>query len=817
MIVSDLYLTTIPLLPTFQGTVPKTFVLPVAISAGIGMVCNLLIFPRSTASIIRDSMHKVLDPMSGFIEALDWHFKSPESRFDTGRLQLMNTELVTAYKGIDGLLTFLPMDFSYSSWNPEDIASLQEPLRLVLVTFGELSAVSLFRERSRIKGDALVEAINGLKVEGNEVNQTPVAYHQIARSLDLRQKTMHPETDKLSMRVLEVLSTYSSPLFQTWLQALETVNRALLGQSAQSTKSGSSRRSYSEVVEALKKSREDFHSATMRLVLEEHSHLFDANGNLISSKDSHQPPIFAPLMLGLLFQERITNFSDALLSLSQRVAEIDTRQPKPCVWLPKGLRNLPTWGVSKDSNTTKFMESQGTVKPLPKEEQEQRTSSGSATLIPGHSDNASAATLLENMRKSNARQRTQASRILLAVIRWLTSDEGLHGLRTVVVTVALACVGVIPSTAGFFYREKGLWAVLMGQLTIVPYTSDFVASLLVRIASTVAGGVLGLLCWYIGSGSGPGNPYGLAAVMAVFIVVMMWWRLFAPPEQMMAGIMLAATTYLIVAYSWIDTHNPTYGNPGVGYAIFWRRLLLVLIGFAASTVIMFLPRPPSGSRYHRQLFADSLSSIKDRYALFVSTWRNPPADLTEVIEKEGILSDEILRPLVASTKLLKFEFSTSNINAETLGMVCELCMDMNLHITQLILSTAKLSHELRSHFIKATGAGVESLFADVMAVVTLVEQSLISGSPLPSVLPAPLLARFLKNREDSGIDKMRADQVESLSFREVLTGEEGCQWVSATNAFLRLLVSIDELVMVVKGAVGEGSGINLTAFNLERV
>lgn len=76
----------------------------------------------------------------------------------------------------------------------------------------------------------------------------------------------------------------------------------------------------------------------------------------------------------------------------------------------------------------------------------------------------------------------------------------------------------------------------MAQLGLVPYASDFVSGLIIRGLGTVAGGIVGLVVWYMGSGLGSGNPYGLSAVMAVVIIIIMtWWRLFAPPEQMAAG------------------------------------------------------------------------------------------------------------------------------------------------------------------------------------------------------------------------------------------------------------------------------------------
>jgi len=72
---------------------------------------------------------------------------------------------------------------------------------------------------------------------------------------------------------------------------------------------------------------------------------------------------------------------------------------------------------------------------------------------------------------------------------------------------------------------------------------------------------------------------------------------------MAAGIMLTSTMYTVVSQSWVDTHIPSYGNPGVGYMVFWRRILLVLIGFTAAMIVTFFTKPPSGIRHYRRLLS----------------------------------------------------------------------------------------------------------------------------------------------------------------------------------------------------------------------
>jgi len=82
------------------------------------------------------------------------------------------------------------------------------------------------------------------------------------------------------------------------------------------------------------------------------------------------------------------------------------------------------------------------------------------------------------------------------------------------------------------------------------FMGDFVISFLLRAGATVVGGVLGLITWYIGDGSGHGNPYGFMAACAVMITIVMYVRIFAPLQYLQATIMGGATFVLVVGYSW---------------------------------------------------------------------------------------------------------------------------------------------------------------------------------------------------------------------------------------------------------------------------
>jgi hypothetical protein len=193
--------------------------------------------------------------------------------------------------------------------------------------------------------------------------------------------------------------------------------------------------------------------------------------------------------------------------------------------------------------------------------------------------------------------------------------------------------------------------------------------------------------------------------------------------------------------------------------------------------------------------------------LFVSVWRTSPEDLSSVLENETPVSEEILTSIARPIKLTKFEFSSSNIDTQTLEYACHLLTILNISMTQLVLYTQRLSSDQRSKFMRETGCSDESLVADLMSILTLVQQSLETGTPLPAVLPAPLIGRALLRHPQAQHDRAKESVINELA------SEGGRHWISAMSAFLRLFSTVDDLVLVLKRVVGEQNRVDLAIFD----
>ncbi|CAF9908710.1 MAG: hypothetical protein GOMPHAMPRED_006278 [Gomphillus americanus] len=607
---------------------------------------------------------------------------------------------------------------------------------------------------------------------------------------------------------MKIFGTEATTLLDSSQQALlmvreairECNNRRWIGRLSPAD-SQNLRTRHTEALSALKADMEQFPTKVAQKLLDHNEEMRQQNGG---ENDSNQT---AGSVYVLVMEERLLSFAHSVHKILTRVIELEEQRQKDRFWWPTSIKDIVPLALDRDSNDANIGPTMSRVETA-REDQGQSNQHAKSKKEELSSIEITRATVI---RSRGGRQRNLSGRIALAAAHWLGSAEGLFALRVLVVSLGLSALAVNRNTAGFFYREKGLWALIMAQTSMTPYTGDFIYGLLVRLLGTVIGAVLGLLAWTIGAGTGPGNAYGIAAIMIPFIVIAMWLRLFASPAMLQGIIISVATLYLVVSYSWVDTHIPSYGNPGVGVSVFWRRLLLVLIGFGASTFVTLFPRPPSANRHYRDILNSSLQTNKDQYALFVATkaHHHKPDDVRKVSEKTAIALAEPLHAIEPLIPLTRFELSTSPIDSATLSLLCHLILNVNQYITQLTLHTAYLTPEMKAHFFTSTGAANETTIADIMAVITIIQHALIDGGhALPAVLPSPLMERRINSMKTqwNGADLNLA----TLST-EILADRALRHYLSAVAAFVQLLGSIDEMVLIVKRAVGETSYVDLEA------
>ncbi|KAI1610765.1 hypothetical protein EDD37DRAFT_681496 [Exophiala viscosa] len=812
-IIIDVVLTIGPLLPSFEGTIPQILLKPAATAVGLGVVCNVLLFPKSTSYIVLDSVKQLLLPMSEFVDACRISFDDSAKPMSVARLKAAKAAGMATYNGLEANLGFLALDVSICRWNFEDIGLLRKPLKHLFVTWESLIDSQIIRAKSQAKRQEFKEKDEHKQ---SQIRGKP-GQHQLAQQIDFA-RLFRNDTDSqdLFAQSMEALREASDPLMITCQEALGAMVETLSAvnerkyfkqPSAETCQVMGSR--HRQILEKLQADIKLFTISTPHRVLEPNTHFFGADGNLSLPPGSGIAPVRG-MIIALIWEERVMSFARALEYLLAQLVALEIHRTKTRLWMPTGLRHLGPWVFGREATPrvtpvlNEMEEEQVTSEPKKSKKHSHKKQDGDKD--DGTEDNVrSTAGQLESIRLHRGKQRSRVGSISLAIFKWFSSTSGLYALRVVIVTIALGIPAALPSTAGFFYREKGLWALIMAQVGMVPYAADFTWGLMLRLTGTVVGGVLGLVAWYIGAGDGPGNPYGIAAICVPFILVFMWGRLFGPPAFLQAIMLCAATFFLTVAYSWVDTHIPSdYGNPGVGYNVFWRRTLLVIVGFTTAAIVMFFPRPPSAGRHYRRVLSATLSRFQDLYALFIMNMRKKHTDqaasveLLSTLEKSTIASGELLNSVAGPIQFIKFEFSSTDWSAAGLSELTALAMDVNFNLYQLFYYSSSLPDDFRRRFVLLSGVFEEQFVGDLMAVLSLLRHALETGEALPSVMSSPLMVRAFQDRMYRTHSHQHGRQPEEREehVRKLLgPGHEAydrdrAEWVQ-------------EMVMVVKEELGE--------------
>jgi hypothetical protein len=102
---------------------------------------------------------------------------------------------------------------------------------------------------------------------------------------------------------------------------------------------------------------------------------------------------------------------------------------------------------------------------------------------------------------------------------------------------------------------------------------------------------------------------------------------------------------------------------------------------------------------------------------------------------------------------------------------------------------------MQDRLIRVANILDERSIGDVMAVLGIIEQALRTGSPLPERLPAPLVRR--------AIDSFYASKSEVLLTTTLVADEDHRRYCVAVTLYLKFLGSIDDLLIVLKTALGE--------------
>ncbi|KYK60848.1 hypothetical protein DCS_01986 [Drechmeria coniospora] len=787
----DLFLLYGPVLPTFTPRLPVVLVKPAAVGVGLGIACCVLFFPQSSSYVVLGQMEQLLRLGDAALDltraGLD---KEPLRLAD---LKAAKSRMIGVSKAIEPILAFLPLDFSRGRWNADDVKSLQPPIREAMLASLSLLDLQAASVKAAEKGEklALWEAPRDA---GAEVDIRAAGQRQLVETSDLWNALKSPEHGAMRDRALEALRDTTGDILQACSRSNELAARCINTVNTRRWIRRPSQREFDELADELEDLLATLRAARVtcvadatEAVLDSHADLFDDDGQLKHPEKLDGPLSLHGIVISMVVEERILGAALAAERLLEQILRLVRARTTHRLWLPSRLQYAVSWLF--DGHLTVPISSTDDVKDPD-------------ALADDESLEEQAEELHRRLRLSRGRVRpprhaSWLSRALVGTFRWLFNPAGLYALRMVVVTVVTAIPAVIPHSAGFFYREKGIWGVITAQTCLLVYMADFTFSLVSRGLGTVLGGVMGMVAWYVGSGSGIGNPYGMGASTAVVTVILMWWRIFLPPAYMQASAMTGATFALVVGFSWDQNHIRQDGLPGLGYEAFWKRVVTVLLGFVAAAVVQLFPKPPSATKHVRRTLARTVRTLSDHYALLLSHWGHADraSPLGAAAEQLSLQVAETLLSLDETIALLRFELSFGPFDQKVLRETQEQCQHMNQSLGRLLDLATSLPRDLQDRLVERVGILDDGVIGDVMAVLGLIEQALRTASPLPERLPTPLVRRFY----DSWHQQHRG----AMLSRSLVRDENYRRYCVAASAYLKFLSTIDDLVLQLKAVLGE--------------
>ncbi|KAK0493580.1 hypothetical protein EDD18DRAFT_1405386, partial [Armillaria luteobubalina] len=781
-IAMDIFATYGPLFPSARYTLMNSMAISVSCYMAIAILTTIFIFPETmNHSLINDILEQ-LDRLKEIVETQDEVLRTPPEHLISEHSPLIKENkaaratVVLSQQQLMATSRFIHLEFNYGRWNGDDVLDLLEPL-LALVTrvaglqsFSQLICMSqhLFE---RFRSDSTTT-----------IPDTSDGY--LLRRFHERNDTIEAEHKVHISEVLPIIDRSTGPLRQTISKGIEVIKQSLnhINRNRWSRNpdmDAQTRMELDKAIEDLQSTLGDFKN-TNRLALINPFKPILKNPEIVVG--SQTLPLRS-LYVSYVFATTMINIAEATLGLMSLVGDTMEKRKANRLWAPKGLRKL--WKILSakgDQTNGVFGED---VSPH-----------AGLLIYTSDIDNFYIGRDPDSRPPTNTFQRVM--HYLSAVYRWMETPEAIFVFKYIFISIALWIPCVVRSSAFFYYREKGIWALIMAQTMINLYAADQIFNLVIRLTGTFAGLVAGLLAWYLG------DVYGSAAAVGFVLIPIVFVRLFSPYKYLQGVVLACATFALVVGYSWIDGHLTQLATPGQGWSVAWRRWVLVVIGSGASFVVMMLP-PTSGRKAVRIRNASSITSLSNLYGYLISAWIS---EVDSDQEKDDRQAEQVKAKWL---KEFRDKVMGASVEMRTIRELTELAtwegslrgkwpreeyvQLVEVQIEMLGGALMQLDDAWRVTFLHHTGVLNPNFISDVMGLFSLVSQSLRTAEPMHQVLPETLLEKLFYHQSNyASQDSLTLENATSLDYMYYAAG---------VVAVYQLLHSLDELHRITKTLCGE--------------
>ncbi|KAJ7259813.1 hypothetical protein C8J57DRAFT_1339211 [Mycena rebaudengoi] len=868
-IVIDAFCTTGPLLPSPQYTVAKIFLIPTVYYLAIAIASLVLIFPESLNHVWLTTLEQTFfGPTLSILALQDTTLSTRASDHAAhaaiaSKISAARQKLGGGLQALGAQIALIDLEASVGRLGPGDLKRLAGELRSL-----GFQASTLLAFQATVSSGHAEDARAAVAMNKKSTTKSEGRFARRNREVTARETRHGHDLDTLA----PILDTASQPLRTAAGHAMRGLREWFVDCNARRWTKLFFRRGGKGVEErqarliemgaALDAALQEFRTVERVKLIQPFERFFDAEtGKLLEGlKGRDDPGMFAvrSLFICFVFCDTLDAFAARLSRVVSLVVELDKKRPVPRIWMPSGFGKI---GRKIMSRTTV---AEGSDLPLsmgtssdPTKFREEPTDDEEAEERPARPRNPDA------LLPTSALGRFFVS--LGSVVRFFRSPEGVFALRHALVSLALWIPAVVPSSAWFYYDNKGLWALIMAQMSLATFAGDQLFGVMMRLFGTCVGLLLGMAVWYIGApGLANGNPYAVVVVTTVFVAPFLLARIAAPPAQMMAHMMIGITIVFTVGYSWLNTHYAQISNSGVGIALGWKRALLVTIGFVAGAIVMLFPRPTSSRTLVRRTLAATIQELGNLFGEEVEAFLAEEArargghyekervDMCPGEESESPVSPKERRVKKVGQHILSVlgrlqelapSLKTGRFEPQVQGLwphkLYELLYAKELKlVTSLALlagAFSKLDTQWCSILVHRTPFLNPNLLSDIFSNIAILSRALEGGYPLSASLPClrdrlvyhdmgsrsqghpmlrnpPTTAVFtedIDSDDDSHTSEFVAGKVagSSIGFEElslsVLMDEQLPTHSTAVVALANILGLIDEIAVIVRELCGE--------------
>ncbi|KAF9043705.1 hypothetical protein BDZ89DRAFT_943304 [Hymenopellis radicata] len=843
--------------PTAQYTIVKSILIPSGFYIAIALVCLLLIFPESLNNVWLYPIHDILNLQVESLSIDPGDKKGFADLFQRG--QVARAMLVGGYEGLQGQIALIDLEPSVGRLGAHDLKEINKELRGLTI---------------RISGmHTFINAVNDMHRQWLNVGPGRAA----TRLKRLSEKEIQHGHDLPSL--IPLLQAASTPLLgacgdgmdelEAWVQDCNSRRWTWFISSPSPGRMAETKKGLEACVAKLKQAMEEFENVERVRMIKPFEKCFDPVTGKPLSRAGAKSALEAEfsvrsLFICFTFLDTLSAFAFSLHKMLTLVVRLDAERPRPRVWMPIGmgsLRGKLKGTISADTDVNpiamgtptdpfKFESAAGSEETVAETEKDVGLDDDAfladmercidCTVIARNPDALAPKTALGRF-----------SLKVAAFIRFLRSPQGVFALRYAIVSVALWIPTVCSSSIWFVYNNRGLWALIMAQTGLAVFAGDQIFSFIVRLSATIFGLLLGLVCWYIGAGSGNGNAYGIVVVSTFFVAPFLFMQINASPALRPFWTMIGVTAVFIVGYSWVDGHQAESVNSGEGIALAWKRALLIIIGFTASFIVMMFPRPTSSRSFVRKSLAADLDELSHILAaqveVFLAEERRARDGFYEMVGEDAEAKDSpkelrmrkfTPKMLAVFTRLqaLSPSLQTARFEPQVIGMwPAEMYKSLHdkegrilMAMILLVGALSRLDSKWCSILVHHTPFMNPNFLADVFMHISILSSSLAHSTPLPPTFPSlrgRLLyhERVVKQQRHEQCEEPQPDDASSvdgespeapgkvdgssIGFKElsfsVLMDPQLPPHSTAVIALSNIITLIDDVSGIVKGLCGE--------------